>query len=66
MGELAPDDCAEKLLRIILNLPMQSSIRDELSKGINELARLSLVELSSGGDPLAHRLILAFARHRNG
>jgi tetratricopeptide (TPR) repeat protein len=65
MGELAPAPMPQKLLRIILNFPLQSSFRDELSKGINDLARLSLVELSSNGDPLAHRLILAFARHRN-
>jgi hypothetical protein len=65
MGELAPTTVPKKLLRIILNLPEQSSFRDELSKGIHDLARLSLVELSSNGDPLAHRLILAFARYRN-
>jgi hypothetical protein len=65
MGELAPTTVPKKLLRIILNLPLQSSFRDELGKGVDELARLSLVELSSNGDPLAHRLILAFARHRN-
>ena len=65
MGELAPVIVPKKFLRIVLNFPMESSIRDELSKGVNELARLSLVELSSGGDPLAHRLILAFARYRN-
>jgi hypothetical protein len=38
---------------------------DELGKAVNELARLSLVELSSSGDPLAHRLVVAFGRHRN-
>jgi len=65
MGELAPAIVPKRFLRIILNSPMESSIRDELSRGVDELARLSLVELSSSGDPLAHRLILAFARHRN-
>jgi tetratricopeptide (TPR) repeat protein len=65
MGELAPTIVPKKLLRIILNLSLQSSFRDELSKGVSDLARLSLVELSSNGDPVAHRLILAFARHRN-
>jgi tetratricopeptide (TPR) repeat protein len=65
MGELAPAAVPKRLLRTILNFPAESPIRDELSKGIDELARLSLVELSSSGDPLAHRLILAFARHRN-
>ena len=65
MGELAPTIVPRKLLRIILDLPFQSPLRDELSKGIDDLARLSLVELSSNGDPVAHRLVLAFARHRN-
>jgi tetratricopeptide (TPR) repeat protein len=65
MGELAPAIVPKKLLRIVLNLPLQSPFRDELSKGINNLVRLSLVELSSNGDPLAHRLILGFTRHRN-
>ena len=65
MGELAPTTVPKKLLRIILNLPLQSPFRDELSKGIDDLARLSLVELSSNGDPVAHRLVLAFTRHRN-
>ena len=65
MGELAPTTVPKKLLRLILNLPQQSSFRDVLSEGIDELARLSLVELSSNGDPIAHRLILAFARYQN-
>jgi tetratricopeptide (TPR) repeat protein len=65
MGELAPTTVPRKLLRIILNLPGQSSFKDELGKGLSELARLSLLELSSNGDPVSHRLILAFARHRN-
>ncbi len=65
MGELAPTPVPKKLLRIILNLPLESSFRDELSKSLNDLARLSLVELSTNGDPVAHRLVLAFARHRN-
>jgi tetratricopeptide (TPR) repeat protein len=65
IGELAPAPVPRKLLRLVLELPEQSALRDELSKGINDLVRLSLVELSSSGDPLAHRLILAFARYRN-
>ena len=65
MGELAPAVVPKTLLRATLNFPEQSPVRDELSKGLSELARLSLVELSSSGDALAHRLILAFARHRN-
>ncbi len=65
MGELAPAVVPRKLLRTILSLPEQPPLRDVMSGSINELARLSLVELSSSGDPFAHRLILAFARHRN-
>jgi len=65
MGELAPAIVPKRFLRIVLNSPIESPLRDDLSRGVDELARLSLVELSSGGDPLAHRLILAFARHRN-
>lgn len=65
MGELAPAVVPKTLLRTILNLPEQPPLRDELNKGIDELVRLSLAELTSSGDPLSHRLILAFARHRN-
>ncbi len=65
MGELAPAPVPQKFLRTVTNLPEQTPLQDELRKAVSELARLSLVEVSSGGDPLAHRLILAFARHRN-
>ena len=65
MGELAPTPVPRKLLRLILDLPPQSPLRDELGQGISDLVKLSLVELSSNGDPVAHRLVLAFARHRN-
>jgi tetratricopeptide (TPR) repeat protein len=65
MGELALAPVPRKLLRIVLNIPEQPAMRDELSKGINELARLSWVELNTNGDPVAHRLVLAFVRHRN-
>jgi tetratricopeptide (TPR) repeat protein len=65
MGELAPATVPRKLLRAILSLPEQPALRDQLNKSIDELVRLSLVEQSSSGDPLAHRLILVFARHRN-
>ena len=65
MGELAPAAVPLRFLRMVLNLPEESAVRDELRKGVSELARLSLVERSGSGDPVAHRLILAFARHRN-
>ncbi len=65
MGELAPAAVPRFLLRSILKLPANSGIRDPLDRALDELARLSLVELDTSGNPIAHRLILAFARHRN-
>jgi len=65
MGELAPAPVPKKLLRTILDLPEQRALRDELSKSLDELARLSFIDRDSSGHPLAHRLILAFVRHRN-
>ena len=52
MGELAPAVVPRRLLRMILNLPEQPPVRDEMRKSISELVRLSLVEVSSGGDLL--------------
>jgi tetratricopeptide (TPR) repeat protein len=65
MGELAPAPVPQRLLRTILKIPEQPALRDELRKSVNELARLSLVELDTKGDPVAHRLVLAFVRRRN-
>ena len=65
MGELAPARVPRRLLRAILNLPDQPPLRDELDKAVSEIARLSLAELDTTGNPEAHRLILAFVRHRN-
>jgi hypothetical protein len=65
IGELAPAPVPRWLLRIVLSLPEENALRDELNKSISELARLSLVELGETGEPVAHRLILAFVRHRN-
>src|SRR5262249_49773828 len=65
MGELAPVSVPRRLLSLILNLPEQPGLRNELDESIAELQRLSLVELDIAGDPKAHRLILVFARHRN-
>ena len=53
------------LLQTVLNLPADSSVHDPLARALDELSRLSLVELDTSGNPIAHRLILAFARHRN-
>lgn len=36
-----------------------------MSKALDELSRLCLVEVDTNGNPTAHRLILAFARHQN-
>jgi tetratricopeptide (TPR) repeat protein len=65
MGELAPAPVPRRLLRAILNLPEQPALHDELKKDLSELSRLSLVELDAAGDPVTHRLILSFVRHRN-
>jgi hypothetical protein len=65
IGELAPAPVPRWLVREILGLPEQLPMRDELSKSLSELARLSWVELDEAGDPLAHRLILASVRHQN-
>src|SRR5215469_10617276 len=65
MGELAPVGVPRSLLRSVLNLPAGTGVRDPLDKALDELTRLSLVELDASGNPVAHRLILAFARHRN-
>ena len=65
MGELAPVAVPRSLLRSVLNLPAGTPVRDPLARALDELARLSLVELDTSGNPVAHRLILAFARHRS-
>jgi len=65
MGELAPAPVPRSLLRSVLDLPADSGVRDPLAKALDELSRLSLVELDTSGNPIAHRLILAFARHHN-
>jgi len=65
MGELAPVGVPRSLLRSVLNLPAGTGVRDPLGKALDELSRLSLVELDTSGNPVAHRLILAFARRRN-
>jgi tetratricopeptide (TPR) repeat protein len=65
MGELAPVAVPCALLRTILNLPDGTGVRDPLARALDELVRLSLVELDPNGNPIGHRLVLAFARHRN-
>ncbi|MBV8904943.1 MAG: toll/interleukin-1 receptor domain-containing protein, partial [Acidobacteriia bacterium] len=65
MAELAPVPVPRFLLRSVLNLPADSGVHDELARALDELSRLSLVELDTSGNPVAHRLILAFGRHRN-
>ncbi len=65
MGELAPAPVPRRLLRLVLNLPEQRAFNNELNESLSELARLSLVEPDIAGNPIAHRLILAFVWHRN-
>jgi hypothetical protein len=65
MGELAPVAVPRSLLRSVLKLSADSGRRDQLARALDELSRLSLVDLDTSGNPIAHRLILAFARHRN-
>jgi len=65
MGELAPASVPQSFLQSVLDLPADSSVHDPLARALDELSRLSLVELDISGNPIAHRLILAFARHHN-
>lgn len=65
MADLAPVGVPRSLLRTVLNLPEATGMRDPLGKAIDELCRLSLAELDSNANPIAHRLVLAFVRHRN-
>jgi tetratricopeptide (TPR) repeat protein len=65
MGELAPAPVPRSLLRSVLELSADSGVRDPLARALAELSRLSLAELDTSGNPIAHRLILAFARHHN-
>jgi tetratricopeptide (TPR) repeat protein len=65
MGELAPAPVPRSLLRSVWDMSGDSSVYDPLDRALEELFRLSLIELDTSGNPIAHRLILAFAQHRN-
>ena len=65
MAELAPVGVPRALLREVLELPETAGLHDPLGEALDELLRLSLVELDAAASPLAHRLVLAFARYRN-
>ena len=65
MGVLAPVAVPRSLLRAALDLSAGTCVHDELEKALDELSRLSLIEVDTSGNPIAHRLILAFAPHRN-
>jgi tetratricopeptide (TPR) repeat protein len=65
MGELAPAGVPRTLLRGVLQWPETAGRQDRLSGALDELVRLSLVEFDANANPVAHRLVLAFARHRN-
>ncbi len=65
MAELAPFPVPRTPLRRIAGLAEPAGLKDELGESLSELSRLSLVELDSRGNPVMHRLIHAFVRHRN-
>ena len=53
MGELAPVAVPRSLLRGVLNLPAGTRVRDRVDRALDELSRLSLVELDTSGNPIA-------------
>ena len=65
MAELAPVPVPVGVLRRILNASAETGVRDGFGRSLSELVRLSLVELDVTGNPVAHRLVLAFVRNRN-
>jgi hypothetical protein len=65
MAELAPIGVPRAIIRQALNLAEPEGLADALAESLSELTRLSLVELDLNGNPLMHRLIHAFVRHRN-
>jgi tetratricopeptide (TPR) repeat protein len=62
MAGLAPVSVPREILRELPLPAARPALGDPLEDAIDELVRLSLVERDASGDPLAHRLVLAFVR----
>jgi tetratricopeptide (TPR) repeat protein len=62
MAGLAPVSVPREILRELPLPAARPALGDPLEYAIDELVRLSLVERDASGDPLAHRLVLAFVR----
>jgi tetratricopeptide (TPR) repeat protein len=60
MSHLAPAPVPFRLLRAVLEWEETDAVSDRLRRAVTDLARLSLVERDSEGQPTAHRLILGF------
>jgi tetratricopeptide (TPR) repeat protein len=67
MSGLAPVAVPHNLMRLVFGSDeaVASSLKDPLGRALDELARLSLVEMNEDGDAIAHRLVLAYA-HKHG
>ena len=65
MADLAPVGVPREAIRKVLDLPETADLEDALEKSLDELTRLSLIEVDLQGNPLMHRLVHAFVRYRN-
>jgi len=63
MSHLAPAPVPPRLLRSALAWTEAPALDDRLTVALQDLWRLSLVDLDSQNQPSAHRLILGFVRH---
>ncbi len=62
MAHLAPVSVPLRLLRASSGWQESAGVADRVEKALADLSRLSLIDRSATGEPLAHRLILAFVR----
>jgi tetratricopeptide (TPR) repeat protein len=62
MAHLAPAAVPLRLLRASLGWQESPGVTNRLERALADLTRLSLVDRNAQGEPLAHRLILAFVR----
>jgi tetratricopeptide (TPR) repeat protein len=62
MAHLAPVAVPLRLLRASLGWQESAGVADRVEKALADLSRLWLIDRSATGEPLAHRLILAFVR----